>query len=549
MKITLVQADEPSCKSNIMNIQVDKMQEDKSQSKDRADFQNKVSDECAFKIVDNRPEDSAQKRLQAIANNSLQVNQLRAFQEMANNSVQAKWNKPLQSPVNNYSNKQDSIGQRKINDGRGSQGQQLFADLPRPALQFKSGITLQDKQAASDTLLSKNHIPIQTKKLNSFTPFEPITFPRKKSRVVVQRQIGPGGNALRGSDVKRLDNGAIGEIIDVLSEGDMEGEEFKGQYTIRFADKTEIRVQYDDENYTLLVIPADGGEIVDDGGEVKPAVVGKEIKAPAVESEDTGAQLLEFSVKFMDLLDIGIRQESPGILQFHQYLMQLRLGLEPDPEPAPGSDGEPAPEPAPGAKPDAENPIYDALCNIFEAGDVGEIHDQLRQYVRSFTLFTTVDDIASAAILLPHAQSTYEQLKTLIGQSKVQKESKDSSGLGPFYETVRPAMEKANAAISRIKPSGGGGKGNKRRMVDLITAFQSKHGTNTDWPINAEYSNREFANCAVAFYECMVKLCTEFNQIPDKNRRQLGKVASVIQNWTTYNCHNKVMVALLKALQ
>tara|TARA_B110000967_G_C18885097_1_gene563503 strand:- start:126 stop:1283 length:1158 start_codon:yes stop_codon:yes gene_type:complete len=71
-----------------MNTHADKTQKTKSQSASGGDSQMQSSNQSTFQFVDNRPESVSQHELQKTANNSTQVQQLRAFQEMANGSPQ-----------------------------------------------------------------------------------------------------------------------------------------------------------------------------------------------------------------------------------------------------------------------------------------------------------------------------------------------------------------------------------------------------------------------------------------------------------------------------
>ena len=71
-----------------MNTYADKTQKTKSQSVSGGDSQMQSSSQSTFQFVDNRPESVSQHELQKTANNSTQVQQLRAFQEMANGSPQ-----------------------------------------------------------------------------------------------------------------------------------------------------------------------------------------------------------------------------------------------------------------------------------------------------------------------------------------------------------------------------------------------------------------------------------------------------------------------------
>jgi hypothetical protein len=71
-----------------MNTHADKAQENKSQSVSAADSQMQSGGESTFQFVDNRPEAIQMRKLQEMANNSLQVSQLKAFHEMVNNRQQ-----------------------------------------------------------------------------------------------------------------------------------------------------------------------------------------------------------------------------------------------------------------------------------------------------------------------------------------------------------------------------------------------------------------------------------------------------------------------------
>lgn len=94
-----------------MNTHADKTPNNKSQSVAQEVSQKRSSSESTFKFVDNRPEAIAQRKLQEMANNSLQTMQLRSFEKIASNSLQAKKNVPLQfaSTSNN-----DNVIQRLI---------------------------------------------------------------------------------------------------------------------------------------------------------------------------------------------------------------------------------------------------------------------------------------------------------------------------------------------------------------------------------------------------------------------------------------------------
>ena len=119
-----------------MNTHADKTQGNKSQAVSAADSQMQSRGESAFQFVDNRPEAVAQRKLQEMANNSLQVSQLRAFQEMANNSPQAKQAAQLQTMADNHSAKQQPIQKKENNTG--------LPDNLKTGMENLSGISLDD---------------------------------------------------------------------------------------------------------------------------------------------------------------------------------------------------------------------------------------------------------------------------------------------------------------------------------------------------------------------------------------------------------------------
>ncbi len=83
-----------------MNTHVDKTTENKSQSVSQDQSQIQSGGESTFQLVDNRPEAVALQKMQAMANNSPQVAQLRAFKDMVNNSF-SKQSPPIQKKENN----------------------------------------------------------------------------------------------------------------------------------------------------------------------------------------------------------------------------------------------------------------------------------------------------------------------------------------------------------------------------------------------------------------------------------------------------------------
>jgi len=75
-----------------MKTHADKTQENKSQSVANEDSQKQSGSESAFRFVDNRPEAVAQRKLQDIANNSLQAKKAAQLQAMADDhSAQQQW--------------------------------------------------------------------------------------------------------------------------------------------------------------------------------------------------------------------------------------------------------------------------------------------------------------------------------------------------------------------------------------------------------------------------------------------------------------------------
>ena len=99
-----------------MNTHADKTQENKSQTVAAETSQTQSGGESTFQFVDNRPEAVEQRKLQEMANNSLQVKQLMAFQDMANNSQEAKKTAQLRSMADNHSAQQEQPIQKKENN-------------------------------------------------------------------------------------------------------------------------------------------------------------------------------------------------------------------------------------------------------------------------------------------------------------------------------------------------------------------------------------------------------------------------------------------------
>ena len=96
-----------------MYKQVEKLQENKNQSAAHAVSQKQSDRESTFQLIDYRPEAVAQRKLQEMASNSPQVQQLRAFQNMANNSPQTKQVVQLQIMEYNHSPQQQQPIQKK----------------------------------------------------------------------------------------------------------------------------------------------------------------------------------------------------------------------------------------------------------------------------------------------------------------------------------------------------------------------------------------------------------------------------------------------------
>lgn len=85
-----------------MNMHAGKTQENKSQSVANAVFQKQSSGKSKFQFVDNRPEAIAQRKLQKMANNSPQINQLRASSlAIVNNDDSIRQGLPINENENN----------------------------------------------------------------------------------------------------------------------------------------------------------------------------------------------------------------------------------------------------------------------------------------------------------------------------------------------------------------------------------------------------------------------------------------------------------------
>jgi len=99
-----------------MDAHADKTQENKSQSVTNEFSQNQSYGESTFQIIDNRPEVIAQRKLQAMANNSPQASQLKALQDTVINSPLEKQTTQFQKMAKNYSDKQQQPIQKKENN-------------------------------------------------------------------------------------------------------------------------------------------------------------------------------------------------------------------------------------------------------------------------------------------------------------------------------------------------------------------------------------------------------------------------------------------------
>jgi hypothetical protein len=120
-----------------MNTHADKTQENKSQTVAAETSQTQSGGESTFQFVDNRPEAVEQRKLQEMANNSLQVKQLMAFQDMANNSQEAKKTAQLRSMADNHSAQQEQPIQKKENNTG-------LPDNLKTGMENLSGLSLDD---------------------------------------------------------------------------------------------------------------------------------------------------------------------------------------------------------------------------------------------------------------------------------------------------------------------------------------------------------------------------------------------------------------------
>jgi len=99
-----------------MNVYADKIQKSKSQTKDNVVAQMKTDTKSTAKLDDNRPEAIAQAKLQDVANNSMQVKQLKTFYDMSNNSLRVQQATQLQATSENNLIGNNQIIQQKDNN-------------------------------------------------------------------------------------------------------------------------------------------------------------------------------------------------------------------------------------------------------------------------------------------------------------------------------------------------------------------------------------------------------------------------------------------------
>ncbi len=102
-----------------MNTYVGKTPEKKGQVSESESAQLEGGGELTFQMTDNRPEAVGHRNLQAAANNSRGVSQLRALQAKINNSPQVRQTAQLQAMANNRPSPQQPI-QKAKNDKEGS---------------------------------------------------------------------------------------------------------------------------------------------------------------------------------------------------------------------------------------------------------------------------------------------------------------------------------------------------------------------------------------------------------------------------------------------
>jgi hypothetical protein len=98
-----------------MNTHANKTQENENPSLQHRVSSTRSGGESTFQFIDNRPEATAQRKLQEAANHSPQAQRLRTFQEMANNNPQAKNAAQRQAMADNFTARQQQPIQKKEN--------------------------------------------------------------------------------------------------------------------------------------------------------------------------------------------------------------------------------------------------------------------------------------------------------------------------------------------------------------------------------------------------------------------------------------------------
>ncbi|MDC3132675.1 DUF4157 domain-containing protein [Flavobacteriaceae bacterium] len=99
-----------------MNSHAEKSQENKSQSVENKSSESQSGAASTFQFVDNRTEALGEKKLQAIADDSPQVSQLKTFQHIANNSHQVAQTLQLQKMADNHNAQYQQPIQKKENN-------------------------------------------------------------------------------------------------------------------------------------------------------------------------------------------------------------------------------------------------------------------------------------------------------------------------------------------------------------------------------------------------------------------------------------------------
>jgi hypothetical protein len=115
----------------------DKTQEKKSPSASQGDLQWHSSGESGIQVVDNRPEAMAQRKLQALADTSTRVSQLRAFQDMANSSP----------PTNETAQRQETANHTATQEQQPDLDKENNTGLPdelKTGMENLSGLSLHD---------------------------------------------------------------------------------------------------------------------------------------------------------------------------------------------------------------------------------------------------------------------------------------------------------------------------------------------------------------------------------------------------------------------